>query len=89
MKLKTIRAAWVIASAVVFLWSAGTLYAQSNSDEEESKSWVLHYIKTATLVNMGIGVVGQGSNREVEEERKLERKEAAAKEARLKKLEAS
>lgn len=67
------------------LLTASPAWAQEA--EQEEKDWVLAYIFTGLLVSLGIAAVAYGTNREINEERKLERKEAQAKEERLKKLE--
>ncbi|MBA2114899.1 hypothetical protein [Bremerella alba] len=65
------------------------VFAQAEGEEEAGKNWVLNYISVVLSVVVGIIVVGLGSNRETEEERKRERREAKEKEERLKKLEQS
>lgn len=63
------------------------VFAQAAGEEEAGKSWVLNYIVVVLSVVLGVIVVGYGTNRETEEERKKERQEAKEKEERLKKLE--
>jgi len=74
-------------AVVLCLFLSSPLLAQTPSDDAEGKSWVMHYIITGILIAVGVIVVGQGSNREINEARKKEAQEAKAKEERLKRLE--
>ncbi|MEW4451396.1 hypothetical protein AB1L30_01810 [Bremerella sp. JC817] len=83
----TLRRATILFVLLFMQVMASPVFAQGAGEEEEGKSWVLAYIYVVLLVSLGVMVVGFGTNRENEEARKKERKEALEKEERLKKLE--
>ncbi|GAA4422145.1 hypothetical protein [Bremerella cremea] len=84
----TLRRATILIVLLFMQVMASPVFAQgAGGEEEEGKSWVMAYIYVVLLVSLGVMVVGFGTNRENEEARKKERKEALEKEQRLKKLE--
>lgn len=86
--MPTFRRFLILLSLLFVMLITAPAMAEGDSEkEEEGKSWVLAYITVVLMVGNGIFIVGYGTNRETEELRKKERKEAQEKEERLKKLE--